>query len=48
MRYKDKDVENFDEDSQYEVPIKNRDRKQKGKARHRRFDDGEYVKRKKS
>ena len=40
--------ENDNEDSQYEVPIKTRDKKKQGKARQRRFDDGEYVRRRKS
>ena len=40
--------ENDNEDSQYEVPIKTRDKKKHGKARQRRFDDGEYVRRRKS
>ena len=38
--------ENDDEDSQYEVPIKTRDKKRQVKARRKRFDDDEPVKRK--
>ena len=39
--------ENDDEDFQYEVPKKARDKKSRRSKGRRRFDDGEYIKRKK-
>jgi len=44
MISENKKYKEFDEDSQYRVPVKNRDKKNRPSKGRRRFDDGEYVK----